>query len=141
MATPTQQDIIDAIYSKLVADTGAGGVHTLTGGRIYENIAPQEASWPFVCFFLLGDRPNDSFTGLTDVEPTFQIDFYGYRRLGAKAIRAIADRAYTLMHKQALTITNYTGGQTWCTNRGHVETEEDAYRVIQEWKILASASS
>jgi hypothetical protein len=38
------------LYSLLSGDTGAGGVSTLVGGRIYAYIAPSGAAYPLVVF-------------------------------------------------------------------------------------------
>lgn len=40
------QQVAGRIYDLLVADNGAGGVHTLLGGRIYRDRAPQAAALP-----------------------------------------------------------------------------------------------
>ena len=42
------QRVVGYVFDRLVADTGAGGVHTLTSGRIYRDVVPQSATLPAV---------------------------------------------------------------------------------------------
>lgn len=41
------------LLTTLLADSGAGGVADLTGGRIFGPLAPQGAEWPYVVFSYL----------------------------------------------------------------------------------------
>lgn len=47
------QQVAGWIYDQLAADTGAGGVSTLTGARIYRDRAPQGAAAPAVTVTLV----------------------------------------------------------------------------------------
>ncbi|HEX5164226.1 MAG TPA: hypothetical protein VFV93_02420, partial [Thermomicrobiales bacterium] len=45
---PEGQAVAALVFDALKADTGAGGVNTLVGGRIYRERAPQAAAVPAV---------------------------------------------------------------------------------------------
>lgn len=47
------QRVASLVYDLLKADTGAGGVNTLTGGRIYRDRVPQAATLPAVTISLV----------------------------------------------------------------------------------------
>jgi hypothetical protein len=68
------QQVAGWIYDQLVADNGAGGVHTLTGGRIYRDRVPQAATLPAVTVGLVSHVDENTVGGrrvfavtLTDV--------------------------------------------------------------------------
>jgi hypothetical protein len=47
------QQAVGLVYDLLKADQGAGGVNTLVAGRIYRDLAPQDASLPAVVVSLV----------------------------------------------------------------------------------------
>lgn len=51
------------VYSTLVADTGAGGVNTLLGGRIYAQRAPQAVTLPCCVIQLVSAVPTNTTGG------------------------------------------------------------------------------
>lgn len=136
---PTQQPAINAFYGALAADTGAGGVSTLTAARIYEGQAPEAAAIPSVILNLVDDVPVESFT-TSDLNATLQVDVYGDRFAGSAVARTIADRLVTLLHRTSLSITGWNGGQVWCLDRGTLNIEDDAYRIMQTWRVTASTT-
>lgn len=135
----SQQEVADAINTKLSGDNGAGGVHTLTSGRIWEGLAEQNAELPLVTFNIITDPETDYFNG-EDIDVEFQVDVWGYVADGGKATRTIADRCRTLMHKQNITIANHTAGKTRCKDRGQLTSDEDAYRITQRYQLTATVS-
>lgn len=134
----SQQNIVTAIYTKLTGDNGAGGVATLATGGIYETLAKQNSTMPYVVFAVIDDPPTDYFNGTNDVDTRFQVDIYGKRNLGAGVVRAIADRCYALMHEQSITVTGHANAQTWCIDKGNVDVEGIAYRIMQTWHLIAT---
>ncbi len=55
--------VIDAVISRLRADTGAGGVNTLVSGRIYRDAAPTATpTYPIVQVFLLAAGPSLTYS-------------------------------------------------------------------------------
>lgn len=68
------QQVAGWMFDRLVADNGAGGVHTLTGGRIYRDRVPQAALLPAVTVTLVSHVDENTIGGrrafavtLTDV--------------------------------------------------------------------------
>jgi hypothetical protein len=57
------QQVAGWIYDQLVADAGAGGVNTLTGGRIYRDRAPQAAALPAVTITLVSHVDTNTLGG------------------------------------------------------------------------------
>lgn len=51
------------IYATLKADTGAGGVNTLLGGRIYPGRVPQSAALPAAAIALVSSVPLNTMSG------------------------------------------------------------------------------
>ena len=133
----SQQAVVDAIYTAFSGDTGAGGVSTLTGARIYNAIGPENVALPWLEFHLVTDVPQNFFSG-QNLDSEFDVNVYGLRSAGSKVTRTIAERVYTLMHAVALTITGITGASTWCLDRGTTDPEEDAYRHLMRWRVIGT---
>lgn len=57
------QRVASLVYDLLAADTGVGGVHTLTGGRIYRDQVPQAAALPAVTVTLVSSVPTNTIGG------------------------------------------------------------------------------
>lgn len=57
------QRVASLVYDLLKADTGAGGVNTLTGGRIYRDRVPQTAALPAVTITLVSSVPTNTLGG------------------------------------------------------------------------------
>jgi len=53
-----------AAYTAMTADTGAGGVHTLVGGRIYNDV-PDGAAYPHVVFGKAREKSEHTFGGVS----------------------------------------------------------------------------
>lgn len=133
----SQQNVIDGIKTKLYADTGAGGVHTLVGGRIFEGEGNQNADLPLVVFGLVTDHHFGHFT-TDDLEATFQTDVYSDKANGAAVARVISDRLHALLHRQTITVPGHNAAETWCEERGVLTYEEDSCRIRQDWRIFGT---
>lgn len=57
------QQVAGWVYDQLVADNGPGGVHTLCGGRIYRDRAPQLATLPAVTVTLVSHTDTNTVGG------------------------------------------------------------------------------
>ena len=57
------QQVAGWVYDTLVADSGAGGVSTLVGGRIYRDRVPQAASLPAVTVTLVSHVDTNTIGG------------------------------------------------------------------------------
>ena len=144
----TQQAILDAIQSTLTGDAGAGGLNTLTGGRINEVYAGQDVTLPFIVHQLI-DPDLEQYFAIDDIQIEFQLDHYGLAASGTKATRAMADRAFALLHRQPITITGYSGCQMLCMATGDTperetvggeKTSQDAWRITQRYKLFGTGS-
>lgn len=63
------------------------------GGRVYANIAPANAAFPYVVYSLIGGRPTQALEGeLTPTNWTYQIDVFGPQKSAVAAI-GVAIRA------------------------------------------------
>lgn len=58
------QRVASLIFDLLKADTGAGGVNTLAGGRIYRDRVPQAATLPAVTVALVSSTDTNTRGGL-----------------------------------------------------------------------------
>ncbi len=87
------------LYTLLTTDSGAGGVNTLVGGRIYAYVAPSGAAFPLVVYSHQGSHD------VRGVGPTrimasmvYQVKVIGKSSAaGFGAIKAVADRLDTLL--------------------------------------------
>lgn len=144
----TQQAIVDAIQGVLTGDSGAGGLNTLTSGRINEVYAGQDITMPFIVHQLI-DPGLEQYFLIDDIQIEFQLDHYSQANAGTKATRAMADRAFALLHRSAITITGYTGCQILCMATGDTpdreaiggdKTSQDAWRITQRYKLFGTGS-
>lgn len=89
------QRVASLVWDLLVADVGAGGVHTLTGGRIYRDRVPAAASLPAVTVTLVSATDTNTLGG----NRVFQNVLVDVRVVsdGAVYSTAIADRIDTVL--------------------------------------------
>jgi hypothetical protein len=93
-------DICGLVWSLLVADAGPGGVNTLLGGRIYQDVVPQAAALPAATVGLVA-APDLSTLGGVHVESTVDVDVrvvasgtsYGPVLPVARRVNAVLDGA------------------------------------------------
>lgn len=89
------QRVAAFVFDKLAADTGAGGVSTLVGGRIYRDVVPQAAALPAVTVTLVSATD----TNTIGARRVFQQVLVDVRVVAAGAVYAntIADRVDTVL--------------------------------------------
>jgi hypothetical protein len=89
------QRVASLVFDLLVADTGGGGVNTLTGGRIYRDLVPQAAALPAVTITLVSATDTNTMGGLR----VFQNVLLDVRVIGDGSVyqNAIADRIDTVL--------------------------------------------
>ena len=92
------QRVVKYVYDTLVADNGAGGVHTLLSGRIYRDQVPRTVqTWPALVVSLVS-AVNTNTTGGRRVFLTVAVDIHFIDQGGDfTAINAAADRADTVL--------------------------------------------
>lgn len=130
--------MVDAIYTRLSGDTGAGGVSTLVSGHIWESEAKQGETYPNLVFRIVSDPSEFYFGGAEDLIAEMQIDIYGRRRSGSAALRPVAERVRTILHNLSITATGFSGASIQCIDRGVPMIEDDAYRIMQRYRIFGS---
>lgn len=134
----TTQATITGLYAALTADQGAGTFYEDLGGRIYEGAAPEEAALPLMVYQEITDPATNYLGGDTGIEMQVQIDLYGKRELGAKALGDIHTKVLSALEGASITIAGYVGGQLEFTERGRRSIDGDAHRVTSEAIITAN---
>jgi len=115
------------LYGLFAADTGAGGVSTLAGGRIYAYVAPSGAAYPLVIFSQQGSHDVRG-TGPYRIMASmlYQVKVIGQARAASMgAIKTIADRIDALL--QGVTGSVVDGSVLSCVREqpiSYVETSE-----------------
>lgn len=132
------QAVITGLYSALTADQTAGSFYDDIGGRIYEGMAPEEGPLPHMVFVEVSDPPINYLGGTSDIEMQVQIDLYGEKSLGAKALGDIHAKVLTALEGASVTIAGHVGGQFEFTERGRRSIDGDAHRVTMEAIITAN---
>ncbi len=96
------------LYSVLSGDTGAGGVNTLVGGRIYAYLAPERSAYPLVIFSHQGDYDVMGVgTARILASTLYQVKAVGRgSAVGMNAIKTIADRIDTLLQGASGSVTD-----------------------------------
>lgn len=131
--------LLSAVRSVLAADTGAGGVNTLTGGRIYHAQAPKDAALPLLVYTVVSNVVVGEFTR-DHFEVELQLDAYGYERLGASPVMAIVDRVTDILARVSLSASGWSTARVELTGRGVPSVEDEAYRVMQTYRIYAMSA-
>lgn len=134
------QAIIDGIYTKLTTDQSAGTLYDDVDGRIGNAQPTQDQPLPFVSFFFPVTPVFLTFGSSNSHGSVLQVDIYHDADSGAKACRALADKAFSLLNRSSITATGWNGVRLLCVERGDPEREEDAFRVMQQYTIAANAA-
>lgn len=141
-----QQPIINSIKALLA--NGTNGVYTAVGGRIYNAMAPQDPTCPFINFTIISD-PVQPYFQVDDILVEFQVDIFNKVEAGTAADRAIADNVFATLHRQTLTISGYTGCSILCQDRGLSldqdlviggRTQQDVWRITQSYRLFGTGS-
>lgn len=103
----------EAIYAKMVADTGAGGVnHATTGatGGFHQGVAPQNATFPRIHFQELLDTAFYSFQTLKIDHCYYQFTAFAVNsnETGTKTAGRLAERARTLFTDPSMSVSGKT---------------------------------
>jgi len=108
------------LFTAIMTKTVGSALSTSVGGRIYLDEAPQEATLPYVVFFIVTSYPTDTFT--EKIEDTL-VQFSIFSALpGATEISTIYENLTTLFDGCDLTITGDT--HIWMQRR-HLATMID----------------
>lgn len=95
------QRVVKYVYDTLVADNGAGGVHTLLSGRIYRDQVPRTVqTWPALVVSLVASVPTNT-TGGRRVFQDVIVDVHFIAQGGDyTALNTAADRADTVLQNK-----------------------------------------
>lgn len=135
----SQEAMATGLGALLVADQTSGSLYDAVGGRIYEQIAPENGALPHLVWNIITDPPDETFNG-DDIDAEIQFDLYGEKRLGMTALGVINDKLFTALQGQSATITNYTGCSIQCLDRGERSTEERGHRITSRWRLMANTA-
>lgn len=127
----------DGIYTKLTADQSAGTLYAAVSGRIYHGVAPDDAALPLLVFNVIDNPVAYTFTQ-DNLQAQVQFDIYVDREAGAASGQTIDDKLFTLIQRQNITVSGYTGCNVICLQRGVPVVEDDAYRIRSEYRIFGN---
>jgi hypothetical protein len=128
-------------YNALIADSA---LQTKLGGsstdyKIYNTLAPQTSSCPYIVFGVLTDTPMGTFTYDGAIEDmTFYINVFS--ETGVENILEIVDLIATAMDDASLTITGYMAMKCMREYVGSVSYDSDTetYQVSMRYRVQGS---
>lgn len=126
----------------LVADQSAGTFYDDLSGRVYLSQGPQDTDLPICIVSLVSNMPELTFAndGGEMRSSEFQVDLYGHKDSGAKAVGDINTKLFDLMHDATLTVAGFTNVGVRCLDRGSPSVEEDAIRFMSRWTVSGTAT-
>lgn len=129
MSLVSQQNIIDAIYAKILASIGSD-----LGNRVYELEAVQDADLPLCIYTVAGDTPEYHMNG-ESLDCDVQVQLFGWKKNGSKALRTITDTLIEAIDRKQINITGYDNEICFITNRGVITSEQDVIEIRIEFNI------
>ena len=132
------QNIQDAIYSAIkssVEDLNPSGNEIL----VYELLAPQNTLLPVCVYSLVTDVVTPALAKSVSEEITLQVNFFGQKSLGSKALRTISDQLFEDLDRSTLDLT-VGGAVVQGIVQGITTLEEDGniINIRQEYRILTA---
>jgi len=137
------QIVLTSLYNKLVGTTGAGSVHALVGGRIYQLEAPQNVALPCLVFEVSGNDVEQYFNTAAKVRQELLATFTFFFAANAAAAVATAMTAeaalFLLLHRTGLAPSDasYTAMDTIGLTRGVPDIGTDFISVTSTFRIIA----
>lgn len=135
MGDAMSQAILDAVHDALVADTSSGTLYDDLSGRIYQGIAPQNTTLPYLEFDCVSDVPERLMSGAITQQVDVQFDLYGNSDDGPRALGQIEAKLYALLEGVSIMPTGFDRGVVTCSLRMVRVREEDAYRITDQFTI------
>ncbi len=128
-------------YNKLVSDTTLNTKlsTTVSDTKVYNTIAPQTSTLPYLVFGLLTDLPVGTFEDLAIIEDmTFYINVFSSTSI--ENLLEIAGLVADLMDDATLTITDYTSMKCMREYVGNVLFDQSTfvYQIPMRYRVLAS---
>lgn len=137
------QNILDALYTKLIADQSSGTLYDLLGGRIYGMFAPQDEAMPLLVFNITDDPKGKFFGNKTSEDLAIDFDIYGDAEIGPAAsggVGEIENSLFDLLEGFELSASGYDRGVVLFQSRNVRILEEKAVRVTSRAIIRAVTS-
>lgn len=138
------QDIINALYTKLTADTSSGSLHDKLGGAIFHMRAPQNEALPLMVFSIVSGDPNEWFNTIVTQVVLVDFDIYVDTRVGMSATTGggtIEESLYDLLRSFDLTVSGHDRGVVIFETRNAQFVEEEAIRITDRVQIQATQFS
>ena len=135
------QDVLDGLYTKLVADTGSGSLHEKLGGRIYDTQAEQNDEFPFMVFSVVSGEPNEWFGPPVTQVVLVDFDIYTTKLVDpgtSTGAGVIEEALYDLLRGFDLTVSGHDRGAVKFLTRSARFVDEDAVRITDRIEIMAT---
>ena len=128
--------VASGIASKLI---GTSDFNASVSNRVYEGEIPDNVTTLPACrWFVVSDLPADTLNE-DHIDAEVQVDLYGKQSAGSAALDTINQQLFELLHRQAITISGYVGGQAICIDRGGVAPEGvDGFSVTSRYRVVAN---
>lgn len=129
------------IVTLIEADTGAGGLFESSGANeisgIYNTVAPQDQSQPYIVFSNVSGTEIKSFDK-DAVEYVVQFDLYAPWRTDGKKATAVADRLRTVIDRKKPTLSGWTADYGQIIASRGPEVEDDMFRLSVDWELIVT---
>ena len=122
---------LKAIRAKLIGDAA---VEALIGAKCYPGVAPQKAAVPFVVLSVVGNDPNDTKSGVSDVDAfRIQIDSYAASYDGCQDLDR---KCRTAIDKYMGTSSGiYIDGVRYLSSQDFFENDPQEYRRSSDYTV------
>ena len=140
------QALSAGLYTKLTAVQTAGTVYALTGGRIYDTLAPHETgtgnsrsapAFPYLVFSVISDPADRGFSYETQ-RAAVEFEIIGDKRGGKATLGTINEALFDLLNGSSITIADHDRGVVTCDDRGFPTIEEDAMVITSIYTVEAT---
>jgi len=135
------QAIKTALYTKLTADTSAGSLYDLLGGRIYELEGKDDVDLPLLVYEVTSSPVQGLYNGNIIIKSQLMVTLYGHRRLGSAAIGTIEDKLYDTLSDATLAPTGYDRGVVVVLDRDRRTVFEEIISSESIYSIESTSTS
>lgn len=133
--------ILEALYTKLGADTSGGSLHDKLGGRYYHIFAPQDEPFPNMVYSLVNQDPIRHMGSSVTQEMFLDFDIYADHTVGVSAalgLGTIEESLYDLLDQFELSVTGFDRGVILFETRNVRVLTDDEIRVTDRVMITAT---
>ena len=124
-------NVLKAIRAKLIADSD---VTAIIGSKCYPVVAPQKAAAPFVILSVVGNDPQDTKSGVADVDVfRIQVDSYA---AGYDDVQDLDKKVRTAIDKYMGTSASiYIDGVRYLNSQDLYENDPGEYRRMSDYIV------